>query len=61
MIIDAMYVSIWDDGREMSSPCKFDVASRRVFEIEGTEDSDVEVVEFNGHRFSAKDGIFFDH
>lgn len=70
MIVSATYSSVFDDSLRLSSPCKFDTASKRVFEIEPAAGEDAagadaltdEYVTLpGGDQLHAEDGAFFDY
>lgn len=68
MVTRATYISIWDGGVEVPSPCDYDVDAKRCFNIEdsgcgeGLDNLDDEVVELaDGTRLGADDGVTFDY
>ena len=56
--INAIYVSVWDGGLKLESPCKINTNTRRITGIKKFHDVDVEVldeeyVEVNGVKYRA--------
>lgn len=57
-IVEGEYISVWDGGMEICSPCKINTETKEVFDIEpGSMDADAlnnledEFVQINGERF----------
>lgn len=69
MIVNVWYVSVWDGGVEIKTPCLFDEDSKRCYEIRESEEDvahldslDAEFVELSdGTRLNEDDGVTFDY
>lgn len=57
-VIDAIYVSVWDGGLKLISPCKVNLNTRKITRIKKNYDVDVDVldeeyIEVNGVKYRA--------
>lgn len=66
-IENATYVSEWDNGTTVRSPCKFDICNLRCFDIQQSE-TDVgnaqlleEYVETEDNSYHETEGVTFDY
>ena len=67
MIIDATFTSVWDGGFCVTTNCKIDEETRRVFDIEVSEDTadmvnelDEEYVTINGVKYPVVSAGYMD-
>lgn len=53
MIVEGVYTSVWDGGIEVSTPCKVNLVTKEVFDI---ETADVEGLETLDREYVTVDG-----
>lgn len=56
MIVEAIYVSSWDFGSKITSPCKFNTETKEVTDIESVDVDDRELFNLDEEYVLLKDG-----